>query len=98
MTPTVAPKHTYGTLDANVIVENSASVRIFNISIYNGTGASTKFQLQYADGSGVYADVGVASGQTYIYEVKFLANQGLRIASVSDADATVSIFHSGGGS
>ena len=98
MTPTVAPKHTYGTLDANVTVESSASVRVYNISFYNGTAMPQKFQIQYADGSSIYADVSAKSGETVIYEVRFLADFGLRIASIGDVLATVSVFHSGGGS
>ena len=97
MKPTVAPKHTYGTLGSNVTVESGESIRVFKISFYNGTPIPQKFQIQYADGSATYADVSAGSGDTYVYDVQFLADFGVRIASVADADATVSIFHSGGG-
>ena len=98
MKPTVAPVTTYGTLDSDVTVESSQTIRVFWISFWNGTGVPQKFQLQYAIGSGTYADVAVPTNQTYVYEVHFLADFGLKIPSVGSSDASVSVFHSHGGS
>jgi hypothetical protein len=98
MKPTVAPHTTYGTLDSNVTVQNGDTIRVFAVSCYNGSGAPVKVQLQFADGSGVYADIGVKVGETELWDNKFLADRGLRVASVGSSAATVSVFHSGGGS
>jgi hypothetical protein len=94
----VAPRHTYGELDADVLVESGETIRVFDVSCYNGTGQAAKFQLQYADGSANYADIGVPSGQTVIYDIQFLADFGLKVLSLGTANASVSIFHSHGGS
>jgi hypothetical protein len=98
MKPTVAPRHTYGTLEANVTVANGSTIRVLKVSVYNGTGAPQKVSLQYGDGSSTYADIGVPSGQTVVYDVGFLADFGLRVASLGDANASVSVFHSNEGS
>jgi hypothetical protein len=96
--PTVAPVTTYGLLSSTVTIESGETIRVFGLSVWNGTGAPQRVQLQRADTSATFIDLAVPANRTEVFNIKFLAPWGLQVASLGDANASVTVYHSHGGS
>ena len=92
---TVASQITTGTLDANVVV-SANTIRVNSILIANSTAASVDVTLQDADGvnKGTIT-VGIGVSQEYYPDAMY--DNGLTIASVSDATVVATVTHSADG-
>jgi hypothetical protein len=92
-----ASTHTYGTLDSNLVVESGETVSVFGIYLSNFTGGTVEYLITESDLTTPIMNIVVTTNQAFSSDVKFLADNGIAILSLGDANATATIFHSAAG-
>ncbi len=92
-----ASTFTHATLAAAATVPANlagGSINVYGIVLSNTDGTARDFTITDNDGTSIVV-IGVAAQNTITIDIPFLADNGLTIsASVADAAATVTVFHS----
>lgn len=89
--PLIATTHTRVTLDANRTI-SSSSIRVSNIVVSNATASPAEVVFTDADGTNILNITAPAQSSEFL-EVHWIAENGLLITSIGDADVVVTVFH-----
>jgi hypothetical protein len=93
----VASLVTRVTLDADRQIESGNSITVYGIIFSNST--TLPAEIDILDGAGTkHITATVPPESSVVSEVVFIADSGLTIDSIGDANVVVTVFHNHGGS
>ena len=91
-----ASRVTRVTLDANRIIGAGATITVFYILVANSTSSIAEVDIQDGDSKNRITVV-VPPNSSVPVEVEWIADNGLVISGLGNANVFVTIFHSAGG-
>ncbi len=81
------------TLDADRIIGDGGTIVVFSILVANNTDCAASVEFQNIAGTAAFT-ITAAARDSFELEIEFVADGGLQIDSLSDANVIVSVFHS----
>lgn len=93
--PQIATKITYGTLDAALVI-STGSIRVSDILVTNAS-ASNVVAIFRDNDNNIKLRLAVLAHDSNSWGAKWIADNGLKVDSLSDSDISVSVAHSADG-
>jgi len=93
-----AAKVTTGALDSDLSIETGNTITVFCIVVANQNDAAvTDVDIKDGDGN-VIIPIAVPQNDTVVIDAVWVADNGITVSSLSDANVHVTVFHSQAGS
>lgn len=92
-----ASRTTYVDLSVSRTINSGSSMTVFGVMITNSTNQSAEVEFQTADGS-IKFRMNCPACDSNTMPIQFIADGGLLISGVGNADVSVTVFHSQAGS
>ncbi len=85
------------TLDADQTIESGEPIAVFFIIVSNAHSDAAEVDFQTGDGTATEFTVSVPANDSIVLDVPYIADKGIKLPSIGNANVIVSVFHSAPG-